>query len=93
MTRVLYGLLILLKIILYSKYESRHKRRHEGYMRANIRPSQISSSYSSINAVKSTFSEMTSVGHLRRRLPMTRDSFELLILLKIVLYSMYESRS
>ena len=30
MTRVLFGLLILLKIILYSKYESRHTRRHEG---------------------------------------------------------------
>ena len=65
MTRVLFGPLILLKIILYSKYVSSHKRRHEGCMRANNRPSQISSSYSSINAVKSTFSEMTSEGHLR----------------------------
>ena len=37
MTRVFFGLLILLNIILYSKYESRHKRRHEGSMLALIR--------------------------------------------------------
>ena len=30
MTRALFGLLILLKIVLYSKYENRHMRRHEG---------------------------------------------------------------
>ncbi len=65
MTRAFFGLLILLKIILYSKYESRHRRRHEGQMRACIRPSQSSSSHSSIDTVKSTFSEMTSEGHLR----------------------------
>ena len=32
-----FGLLILLKIILYSKYESRRKTRHEGSMLALIR--------------------------------------------------------
>ncbi len=37
MTRLFSRLLILLKIILYSKYESRHKRRHEGSMLALIR--------------------------------------------------------
>ena len=37
MTRAFFELLILLKIILYSKYESRHKRRHEGSMLALIR--------------------------------------------------------
>ncbi len=30
MTRAFFGVLKLLKIILYSKYESRHMRRHEG---------------------------------------------------------------
>ena len=37
MARVLFGLLILLKIILYSKYESRHKRRHGGCKAALLR--------------------------------------------------------
>ncbi len=37
MTRVFFRLLTLLEIILYSKYESRHKRRHEGSMLALIR--------------------------------------------------------
>ena len=37
MTRVFFGLLILLKIILYSKYESRHKRRFELYIAALFR--------------------------------------------------------
>ena len=65
MTRPFFELLILLKIILYSKYESRHRRRHEGHMRACIRPSQSSSSHNCHSTVISTFSEMTSVGHLR----------------------------
>ena len=65
MTRAFFELLILLKIILYSKYESRHRRRHEGQMRACIRPSQSSSSHSSIDTAWSTFSEMTSEGYLR----------------------------
>ena len=64
MTRAFFRLLILLKIILYSKYKSSHKRRHEGCMRANIRPLQFSSSYSSISAVKSTLSSMSSKGQL-----------------------------
>ena len=37
MTRALFGLLILLKIILYSKYKSRHKRRPEVYIAALFR--------------------------------------------------------
>ena len=37
MTRAFFELLILLKIILYSKYESRHKRRREGSMLALIK--------------------------------------------------------
>ncbi len=67
MTRDIFKLLILLKSILYSKYESRHKRRHEGHMRADFRPPQFSSSYSSISAVKSTFSQMSSEGQLEVR--------------------------
>ena len=65
MTRALFELLILLKIILYSKYESRHRGRYDGQMRARIWPSQSSSSHSCIDTAKSTFSEMTSEGHLR----------------------------
>ena len=65
MTRAFFGLLILPKIILYSKSKSRHRRQHEGQMRAHIRPSQSNSSHSSIETAKSTFSEMTSEGHLR----------------------------
>ena len=65
MTRAFSELLILLEIILYSKYESRHRGQHKGQMRARIRPSQSSSSHSSIDTAKSTFSEMTSEGHLR----------------------------
>ena len=65
MTRAFFGLLILLKFILYSKYESRHTRRHEGHRRAYIRPSQSSSSHSCLSTVISTFSEMTSEEHLR----------------------------
>jgi hypothetical protein len=52
------------KIILYSKYGNRHKRRHESHMRAQCRPSLFSSSHSSISIVKSTFSEMSSEGQL-----------------------------
>jgi len=37
MTRDFFGLLILYKIILYSKYESRHKRRPEVYIAALFR--------------------------------------------------------
>ena len=37
MTRGFFGLLMLSETILYSKYESRHKRRHEGSMLALIR--------------------------------------------------------
>ena len=37
MTRAFFGLLILLKIILYSKYESRHKRHPESYIAALFR--------------------------------------------------------
>ena len=37
MTRAFLELLILLKIILYSKYESRHTRRQEGCMVAVFR--------------------------------------------------------
>ena len=37
MTRAFFELLILLKIILYSKYESRHRRRHEGCLVAVFR--------------------------------------------------------
>ena len=65
MTRAFFGFLILLKIIPYSKYEIRHRGLHEGQMRACIRPSSFSSPYSSIDTVKSIFSEMTSEGHLR----------------------------
>ena len=43
MTRAFFELLILLKIILYSKYESRHTRRHEGSTLALLRPSILSS--------------------------------------------------
>ena len=64
MARDVFGLLILLKIVLYSKYESRHSRRHESHKSAYFRPSQISSSYSSIDTVKSAFNEMSSKGQL-----------------------------
>ena len=64
MTRAFFELLILLKIILYSKYESNNKRRDESHMRAYFRPSLSSSSHSSIETVKSTLSEMTSEGQL-----------------------------
>ena len=37
MVRIFFGLLILLKFILYSKYESRHTRRHERWMYALLR--------------------------------------------------------
>ena len=37
MPRAFFELLILLKIILYSKYENRHTRRHEGCMVADFR--------------------------------------------------------
>ena len=37
MTRDFFEVLILLKIILYSNYESRHKRRHESYIAALFR--------------------------------------------------------
>ena len=65
MTRAFFGLLILLKIILYSKYESRHTRRHEGSTLALLRPSILSSPDSPMSIAQSTFSEMTSEGHLR----------------------------
>ena len=64
MTRACFELLILFKIILYSKYESRHRRRHESHMQLCFRPSLSSSSHSSIETVKSTLSEMTSEGQL-----------------------------
>ena len=64
MTRAFFGLLILLKIILYSKYESRHRRRDESHMRLCFRPSQFSSSHGSIDTVKSTLSEQSSEGQL-----------------------------
>ena len=64
MTRAFFGLLILLKIILYSKYESRHRRRDESHMRLCFRPSLSSSSHSSVETVKSTLSEMTLEGQL-----------------------------
>ena len=64
MTRDFLGLLILLKIILYSNYESRQRRRQESHKRAQFRPSNSSGSYSSIDTVKSTFNEMSSKGQL-----------------------------
>ena len=62
MTRAFFELVILLKIILYSKYESNNKRRDESHMRAYFRPTLFSSSNSSNGAVKSTFSKLTSEG-------------------------------
>ena len=59
MTRAFFGLLILKKI-LHSKHESRHRGRDESHMQLCFRPSQSSSSYNSIDTVKSTLSEMTS---------------------------------
>ena len=64
MTRAFFELLILLKFILYSKYESRHRGRDESHMRLCFRPSQSSSSHSSIDTVKSTLREVTSEGQL-----------------------------
>ena len=64
MTRAFFGLLILLNIILYSEYERRHKGQNESHMRAYSRPSQISSSYSSIKTAKSIFSRMSSEGQV-----------------------------
>ena len=52
MTRDFFWLLILLNIILYSKFERRHKRHQESRMHAYSEPSQISSSYSSIKTAK-----------------------------------------
>ena len=62
MTKAFFELLILLKIILYSKHESRHSERDESHMQLCFRPSQSSSSHSSIDTAKSTLSEMTSEG-------------------------------
>ena len=64
MTRAFFELLILLKFILYTKYESRHRGRDESHMRLYFRPSQSNSSHSSIKTLKSTLSEMTSEGQL-----------------------------
>ena len=62
MTKAFFEVLILLKIILYSKYESNNKRRDESHMRAYFRPPPFSGSNSSNGAVKSTFSEVNSEG-------------------------------
>ncbi len=64
MARDFFWLLILLKMILYSKYESRLRRQHEYHKRAYFRPSQSNGSHSAIDIVNSTFSEMTSEGQL-----------------------------
>ena len=57
-----FRVLILLKIILYSKYESRYKRAHEGLIVALLKPSKSSGSNSSIDTVKSTFNGFSSEG-------------------------------
>ena len=62
MTRDFLGILILLEITPDSKFESRHRRRHESHKRAYFRPSQSSGSHSCLRTVISTFSEMTSEG-------------------------------
>ena len=64
MTRAFFELLMFLNIILYSKYESRHRGRDESHMRLCFRPSQSSSSHGSIDTVKSTLSEQNSEGQL-----------------------------
>ena len=64
MTRAFFGILLLSKNILYSIYESRHKRQHESHMRTYSWPSHISISYSSVMTAKSTFSGMSSEGQL-----------------------------
>ena len=53
MTRAFFGLLILFKIILYSKYENRHRRRHEGCTLALPRPSILSSPDSPMSVAQS----------------------------------------
>ena len=53
MPRAFFEFLILLKIILYSKYESRHTRRHEGSTLALLRPSILSSSDSPMSIMQS----------------------------------------
>ena len=64
MTRAFFGLLILLKIILYSKYESRHTRRHEGSTLALLRPSILSSPDSPMSIAQSMLKEDSPEGHL-----------------------------
>ena len=64
MTRAFSGLLILLKIILYSKYESRHTRRHEGSTLALRRPSILSSPDSPMSIALSMLKEESPEGHL-----------------------------
>ena len=64
MTRGFFGLLILLKIILYSKYESRHKRRPEGCTLALLRPSILSSPDSPMSIAQSMSKEESPEGHL-----------------------------
>ena len=64
MPRAFFELLILLKIILYSKYESRHTRRHEGSTLALLRPSIPSSPDSPLSIAQSMLKEESPDGHL-----------------------------
>ena len=64
MTRAFFGLLILLKIILYSNYESRHTRRPKGCTLALLRPSILSSPGSPMSIAQSMLKEESPEGHL-----------------------------
>ena len=73
MTRAFFELLILLKIILYSKYESRHTRRHEGSTLALLRPSVLSSPDSPMSIAQSMLKEESPGGHLGHLLKAVRS--------------------
>ena len=64
MTGAFFGLLILFKIILYSKYESRHRGRDESHMRLCFRPSILSSPDSPMSIAQSMLKEESPDGHL-----------------------------
>jgi hypothetical protein len=54
MARVFFELLILLKLILYSKYERRPQRRYIGHVLAQFMLSQFSNSRTSMAPVQRT---------------------------------------
>ena len=73
MTRAFFGPLIRLKIILYSKCDSKHTRRHEGSTLALLRPSILSSPDSPKSIAQSMLKEESPGGHLGHLLKAVRS--------------------